>query len=178
MQFLRVNNIKVSCKIEGDNIRNHLKEFSKSSKLVTLVKNNFFVLRQRYVYVIFFAGHVNITKLKSKKDVRRAQKILLLSVGSSLSITTPEIDNISASGVAKSGPINLFTLAKYLNERNYKFRFNPHRFPGLNLRIKTATFVIFTSGKFVLVGTKSKKELVDSIASFCGLVKANSTLKR
>jgi len=57
--------------------------------------------------------------------------------------------------------VNLNKLALNLDHTEYE----PENFPGLIYRIikPSATFLIFSSGKFVCMGCKNKEEIEDSI---------------
>ena len=70
------------------------------------------------------------------------------------------VQNIVASGGLGLG-LNLNKLAMKLRNVEYE----PEQFPGLVYRVKEpdASFLLFTNGKFVCTGIKTKQELDDVI---------------
>lgn len=162
-----VNNIKASCKIISATVSRDLRELASKSSLVTKTRGNFFVLRKDFVFIIFYTGHVNCTKLKLVTDIEKARTYLESLIDKSV-VTTPKIDNITTSGAShpSSGGVNLFKLCQYLKDRGISYRFKPHRFPGLNFKIGGATIIIFTSGKFIAVGTQSIASAFEHIELF------------
>ena len=170
MSYYSVNNIKVSFQVSSENIQSVLKSVCENSKYVTKKDLNFFVLRKNFVYVAFFTGHINCTKLKSLEDLEQCQKEFKTFFEQSeipnLHFKSPIIDNISASGGAALPRINLQSFARHLVQTEHTFRYNPETFPGLTLRIQPVTFTIFTSGKFIAVGAKRYVDLSISINLF------------
>lgn len=70
-----------------------------------------------------------------------------------------EIKSITATG--KIGfEINLNKLAMELEHTEYE----PEKFSGLIYRLPPATFLIYSSGKFLCVGCRNNKEIENSIA--------------
>lgn len=150
----RVNNIKISFKIE--NFPEYfLRSFARNSSHVSKVDGNFFVLRDKFVFVIFFTGHVNCTKLRTLSEIDEARNLLDGHFLGAFGFSPPEVDNISASGFIGFDSLNLRKFAKFLESEELPYKFNPERFPGLNFRLKGITFVIFSSGKFLAVGSRS-----------------------
>lgn len=84
-----------------------------------------------------------------------------------------KVQNIVASG-ALDLDLNLNTLALELENTEYE----PEQFPGLVYKLKepTATFLLFSNGKLVCTGTKSKSQLTDSMIQLDKNVRA--ALKR
>ena len=82
-----------------------------------------------------------------------------------------EVQNVVASG-SIGMDINLNTLAIKLENTEYE----PEQFPGLvyKLRGTKATFLLFTNGQIVCTGTKSEKEVEESVQL---LVKKLKSLK-
>ena len=166
-----VNNIKVSFKASSSDIKKHLKSICRDSIFVTKRDINFFVLRKQFVYVAFFTGHINCTKLRTLDDsdlcLREFRSFFdESSVKSELVLKPTTIDNISASGSLNIEQLNLLNLAEHLQNENLTFRFNPETFPGLCFRIQPVTFTVFTSGKFIAVGAQKHVDLSISIGLF------------
>lgn len=166
MLSYQVNNIKVSFKITTSGIGKKLSYFARISPHVTKIDGNFFVLRKIYVYIVFYTGHVNCTKIKSVADFQICKNIFseALSVPNT-NLRDLQIDNISSSGDTFR-KLNLLHFGAFLSRTSLKFRYNPQRFPGLSVRLKNASFTIFNSGKFIAVGTKSLSDLAILIDIF------------
>lgn len=166
----RVNNIKVSFKIDGAS-QFFLRQFAQSSPLVSKVDGNFFVLRDRFVFVIFFTGHVNCTKLRTLTEIDEAKQILDDHLLGSWDFSASKVDNISASGFSGVNRLNLRKFGDFLKVQNLNFKYNPERFPGLNFRISGVTFVLFASGNFLAVGSKSLSDLSIIVGVFSKYMK-------
>ncbi len=114
--------------------------------------------------LIFSSGKVVCTGAKSMDKVEESIKKIIQSlkkIGIKITIK-PEISiqNIVASG--KVGmDLNLNTLAMKLPNTEYE----PEQFPGLVYKLDEAkaTFLLFSNGKIVCTGTKSEKEVKDSL---------------
>jgi TATA-box binding protein (TBP) (component of TFIID and TFIIIB) len=208
-------NLKIQCKIREKYIDNFIiyKCFNEEN---IKEHSNFWVFRKRFVYVIFYSGHVNITKLKTFSDIREALNILLLSYNfenkkclyndeNSTCCTCVDelcscfyktfskikIDNMTVNGKfylpVTQNILNLnvlkYTLTKepsfvlyetnkskyFINKVTYDLQF----FPGLFLKIekdiqinqseiitkKWGTIILFSNGKFTLVGLQSSKHV-------------------
>lgn len=158
----RVNNIKISFKLKCPNVEKRLRLFAKTSADISKIDGNFFVLRREFVYVVFFTGHVNCTKLKTPLDFAECRKVLLRALQQKdiieCSLLPLRIDNISSSGDIEKR-VSLVGLCTFLSERSLPFRFNPQKFPGLCWRIEPVSFTVFTSGKFIAVGARSLSDL-------------------
>lgn len=165
-----INNVKISYKLRGcGEINQVLKEFAQREEGITFRDGNFFVFRSAsYVYTIFYNGHVNATGLSSTRDIEDAQRELLSILDQPrLKALGGKVDNITSSGsLPGQSRVNLIDLARRLKTLNIKFRFNPHKFPGLSLKLERATFIVFTSGKFVQVGSRSVNEIRRSTRKF------------
>lgn len=175
-----VNNIKVSYKLISSRLTQQLEELAADGNRESTSKRwgNFFVFRKHnFVYVIFYKGHVNGTKLKSISEIETSKKILMQSIVGHCQVSNVKIDNITASGsvfsVEERGvkKVNLFRLCDFLKKEKIKHRYNPHRFPGLNFRLLNVTFLLFNSGKFIVIGSKSFENLpliIDEFSKYMG----------
>jgi TATA-box binding protein (TBP) (component of TFIID and TFIIIB) len=127
-----------------------------------VVKSDYF----KYVFTIFFCGHINITGVKKKNDIFWALSTTLRLVGESfgewLDLNRQyKIDNITFSGQCND-EFQLVKLYEKLKSTcsELKIRFNPDKFAGMTLRhpIKRGAVILFESGKFSIVGVRSKKQ--------------------
>src|SRR3989338_8953687 len=110
--------------------------------------------------LIFSSGKVVCTGARSMEKVNESIKKIIKSlekIGIKIKIK-PEINiqNIVASG-SVGMDLNLNNLAMKLDNTEYE----PEQFPGLvyKLHAAKATFLLFSNGKVVCTGTKSREEV-------------------
>ena len=159
METLIVRNIKISLLLEPTNfIQKNIQIFA-FNKNVTKKKHSFFVVRNEFVYTIFYSGYINITGLKCNEDIKTSiMNILKLLKISSENIYKIKIDNIVASNLFNE-KIEIRKYILFLREKKYKIRYNPHRFPGATLKLIKGSILFFVSGKFILLGFKNITDL-------------------
>lgn len=115
--------------------------------------------------LLFTTGRVVCTGAKTMKEVKESiHKIMKLLERVKVKITIePEIhvQNMVASG-ALGFSLNLNDLVMKLKNVEYE----PEQFPGLVYKIKDpkASFLLFSNGKIVCTGVKSRKEADDAVA--------------
>ena len=115
--------------------------------------------------LLFTTGRVVCTGAKTMKEVKESiHKIIKLLERVKVKITIePEIkvQNMVASG-ALGFALNLNDLVMKLRNVEYE----PEQFPGLVYKIKDpkASFLLFSNGKIVCTGVKSKKEADEAVA--------------
>lgn len=115
--------------------------------------------------LLFTTGRVVCTGAKTMKEVKEAiHKIMKLLERVKVKIDIePEIhvQNMVASG-ALGFALNLNDLVMKLRNVEYE----PEQFPGLVYKIKEpkASFLLFSNGKIVCTGVKSRKEADDAVA--------------
>jgi len=115
--------------------------------------------------LLFTTGRVVCTGAKTMKEVKEAiHKIMKLLERVKVKVTIePEIhvQNMVASG-ALGFALNLNDLVMKLRNVEYE----PEQFPGLVYKIKEpkASFLLFSNGKIVCTGVKSKKEADEAVA--------------
>ena len=114
--------------------------------------------------LVFSSGNLVCTGTKSVSQVKDVvQQVIkqLKKIGVNVKIQPKiKVQNIVASG-AMDLDLNLNTLALELENTEYE----PEQFPGLVYKLEdpTATFLLFSNGKLVCTGTKSKSQLTDSM---------------
>ena len=174
MPSYRVNNIKISFKLNVPDSRTFLRYIAVTSPYVTKIEGNFFVLRSTFVYVIFYTGHVNCTKLTELSDIEKCQSLLkrLIQEDSYPSdehhqceTSSAIVDNICSSGTVDQR-VKLVRFTDYLKLKEVGFRYNPQTFPGLSVKINNVSFTLFNSGKFIAVGAKSYVDLAIHVDIF------------
>jgi transcription initiation factor TFIID TATA-box-binding protein len=114
--------------------------------------------------LLFSSGKIICTGTKSLSEARKAIDVIvekLEAIGLKVK-GEPEIDvqNMVASGDV-GGRLNL-------NEIMIKFEnteYDPEQFPGLVYKLPSShiTFLLFGTGKIVITGAKSEKEIVESV---------------
>ena len=154
-----VNNIKISLTFEGEFRESVLRQYAKTSPFVTKKCGNFFVVREKFVFIIFYKGHVNCTKLKDMDDITQVRAFLKTQLPTLELKACSIIDNITASGRIRGTELNLFRFSTYLSQDGRPHHYNPTCFPGLSTRIGRVTFILFRSGKYIAIGAKSLQQL-------------------
>lgn len=157
MKFF-ITNFKISFKCPLLPLDNVL-QIAKENQIDTKEYNNFIVFTNVYQFIIFKAkndsNHVNVTKLSSRKKISQAVELfekIFLCKTFSLSI-----DNIIAV-CQISSYLNLSSISKK-NKKNLRIKYNSEKFPGLFIKFKEGTTILFHSGKVVIVGCKTEARI-------------------
>ena len=148
----RISNVKVSLKTSPISLNSVFSECTKNCK-------NFIVLKKKYTYVIFktnkeSVNHVNIKKIPSLDKV--FDLIEYLRNFFDFKVIKLSIDNIIAS-LKLSHCIDLVSICEKKLFQSMKY--NNEKFPGLFVKFKEGTAILFHSGKVVLVGCKNEENL-------------------
>ena len=151
-----IANVKVSVKTSAISLDIVIKD-AEFNNLYCKNYKNFIVLKNNYTYIIFKQNknnenHINITKIPSLELVDNA--ILLIKSIATCNILSYKIDNIIASTVFNRN-IDLQLISKSTKGVKY----NNEKFPGLFLKSKCGTAILFYSGKIVIVGSKTKEDI-------------------
>ena len=158
----KITNIKVSIKIKSvclDTVQNILE----SSNIKNNNYGNFIVVKNKYTFIIFKQGkqnnnHINITNIKSFEDISDAIKLLQqILVDTIVEEKTLKIDNITAS-IDILKPVDLISTSKIF-ERFSKVSYNTEKFPGLFAKYLIGTLIVFHTGKCIVIGAKTKKDI-------------------
>jgi len=114
--------------------------------------------------LLFSSGKIICTGTKSLREARTAIEAIVKKLGAiGIKVkgdTEIEVQNMVASGDV-GGKLNL-------NEIIFKFEnteYDPEQFPGLVYKLPNShiTFLLFGTGKIVITGAKSEKEIVESV---------------
>ena len=146
-----IHNVKASVKLKGE---------LKVLNSYTYKDKNFFVIRQKYTYIIFKkkggSQHVNITKIPCIAEISQSVQELkgLLAWGE---LTVPVIDNLTAT-LNLGFTCNLSHLYGFMKD-HYKVRYSAQKFPSLFWKLACGTALVFATGKVILVGHKTLHEL-------------------
>jgi transcription initiation factor TFIID TATA-box-binding protein len=114
--------------------------------------------------LLFSSGKIICTGTKSMREARKAIEAIVKKLEAiGLKVTGKpdmEVQNMVASG-SVGGKLNL-------NEIVFKFEnteYEPEQFPGLVYKLPDShiTFLLFGTGKIVVTGAKSEKEIIESV---------------
>jgi len=128
--------------------------------------------------LLFSSGKIICTGTKSMHEARKAIEAIVKKLEAiGLKVTgTPdmEVQNMVASG-SVGGKLNL-------NEIVFKFEnteYEPEQFPGLVYKLPDShiTFLLFGTGKIVVTGAKSEKEIIESVYILRDQLKKGGELK-
>ena len=100
--------------------------------------------------------HVNITRIISLLEIERA--IHLLQNLIDCQVFGKKIDNIIAtSGLNRQ--INLEKIFFESENSDFRLKYNREKFPGIFLKSKFGTLILFHSGKIVILGCKKESDI-------------------
>lgn len=130
-----------------------------NSKLVC----NFLRIRDKYVYMIYPGGHVNVTGVRSFQLVDDAVQKLEHLIPFNTTVINTTIDNISATARTPN-KINLYKLSR-IEIPCSRTTYNTQKFPGLFLRcVKKCTLIIFATGSIVIIGGKNVEVMQETLS--------------
>lgn len=175
-KLLSISNVKISVKVKSKTkaIRRFKERFG-----YTKESPSFFVCRIcKLVFIVYYSGHINVTGIRSHDEINQVLNFLLAVPGIKR-IESYQIDNITSSGqlskrVFKSQGV---PFAQYLhNDFFVKYfdavKYTPQHFPGAFLRIEAlGTVVLFSSGKFNIVGCSTPEGILLILYSFIKCVR-------
>jgi TATA-box binding protein (TBP) (component of TFIID and TFIIIB) len=159
----KITNVKISVKSAPvclDTVIIKLKE----KNICHQIFSNYVVIQETYTYVIFKQNkkgtddrnHINITKISSLDKIEHAKKLLQKFIHVPFYYTTT-IDNITVSMNLNKCviPDEIINSFKDL----CKITFNQETFPGVFLKFKYGTAIVFHTGKCVMIGCKSEESI-------------------
>lgn len=167
MEYL-VTNFKISFKcplLFLDNVST----ITHQQNLDTKVFNNFIVFKKKFNFIIFKAkrtlNHINVTKLSTREDILESVQVFEQLFSCQISNLT--IDNIIA--VSKFPEfLNLSKISQHTFEG--KIKYNSEKFPGLFIKFKEGTVILFHSGKVVVVGCKTESNIECLLKRICAYI--------
>ena len=171
-----INNIKASFKldtpVEFEFVKSRCAELPQVLRIECYQRQaNILTIRfNQRTFILFkrstnLTQHCNITRCRSEEDIHSGIQDLLFLIGQPPKIIEFVIDNYSCSADLKC-EIPLESI--YLEQPSGYFRFNPERFPALEIRcpdfIGSATkrslcCLLYRSGKCVIVGGRNLSEI-------------------
>lgn len=172
-----VSNVKISCKAQLLNTDNisfnrdiHIKQY-----------NNFNVIKNKYAFIIFTKSkirqkfHINITKIPSFDHIPKAIEELKNIIESPFSVEEIKIENITCLHILNK-EINLIEIFRNILSSEFSkdiihMRYNPEKFPGMFIKLRKCTILLFSSGKMVVIGATNKEEAKNGIFLIVNMVK-------
>ncbi len=151
----KISNIKLSCKLQEISLHT-VENICKTYNINTKQYNNFIVIKTFYTFIIFKKGnkttnHLNITKIPNLSEIFFA--LIYIQNLLETKILTYVIDNITATYQIKN--VNFDETLNNLKNSTCNIQYNNDVFPGIFIKLKTGTGILFHSGKIVLIGCKS-----------------------
>ena len=130
---------------------------------------NFFLTKvSGFSFVIFNKrGFVNISGVKNFNTLHHLRKVLQETFNTPVKIENIIIDNITASG--KLCWSNRYKFQNLTKLNDISLSLNPQSFPAAIIRPKRHTYIkkigtiiLFSNGKYIIVGCKSEENLIET----------------
>lgn len=118
----------------------------------------------KFSALLFSSGKIICTGTKSLREAKAAIDAIVKKLNSiGLKVTGKpdvEVQNMVASG-AVGGKLNLNEIVMKFENTEYE----PEQFPGLVYKLANShiTFLLFGTGKIVVTGAKSEREIIESV---------------
>ena len=157
------------CPFQGaTSLKKICKMFPHTSKLV----NNFLVLKEQWVYIIFSSGFVNITKIKNTTDDLAAMQVHLSSIAPESALVGLRLENLTGSFrlLEPAGFFNRLMRLNCLNKsifrreqverrrRRLGIQYDFTTFPEIKIFTDVGVALVFSNGKTNIVGCKNKSD--------------------
>ena len=144
-------------------------------------QNNFRVIRiDKIVYAVFSSGHVNVTGVQDFDRVCDAihNFNVKYKIHADKCSTAYSVDNSTSTayyfeeGSNKRINISTFKKTYTINREKVTISHRPHYFPGVILRrAGKCTAILFSSGRFIIIGAKSIEEINEAYDLVCAIIK-------
>ena len=167
---MKITNFKVGSRIVYPNDVTSKRLYTLSQRLSLKFINNFLVYRNKYTFVIFAGGYVNITGICDLNEAKRqVPTILSLIFGTELVLKPLIVQNISAT-CRLTTQVNLLNCkiasadckyfpesSRYLKKLGIESEIST--FPAVKLFTDVGTALIFASGKCNIVGCNQEQHI-------------------
>lgn len=156
--MMEIRNVKISLKSSAISLNNASKCLENINIKYKLY-SNFISFKKQLTFVLFktsadTTNHINVSKIKTQEDIDFACNSVRSIFG--VSILAVKVDNIvSTTNLKKS--LNLSDIVT--SNRFGVVKYNPEQFPGLFLTLERGSAILFHSGKVVIVGCKTNKDV-------------------
>ena len=160
---IQITNIKISCAL-NQSFKKDFNSFNKKRYHISRRSSSFFVIRcikQSFVLIIFYKGHINITGIRDWQDIGRAYTIVhYFAQRIQAKVLYRKIDNISASFFFNNSvklKLLLPSFCQFIRDGSYfkTVNLNLDKFAGACLRSDKGTVVLFSTYSCYTVGAKS-----------------------
>jgi len=152
---LKINNITASAKLETlPNLDIIYKEFGVICKYnpTNFPGLSMRIKKPKCTVLIFKSGKIVLTGLKHQFEAKTAIRLLSLILGDIKDLTFCNFVGSFDQGYR-------LYLPKIYNSQKDKSVYETEIFPALQIQMKECTALVYTSGKFILTGCKSKLSL-------------------
>ena len=150
MQNLKIQNIKLSCKINNPTTLDYVKKVCSEKKIRVKDCHSFLIIYGKFVTLLFKASkvfasqHANVTKIR-ENQIDEAKKELSSLVDCEVDEIDHKIDTLTITGDLES-KINLCSFVLY-NSNLSGLKYDPQIFPAVFAKINNINTIIFSSGK-------------------------------
>ncbi|MBS3074303.1 TATA-box-binding protein [Candidatus Pacearchaeota archaeon] len=123
--------------------------------------------------LVFSSGNLVCTGTKSIQQVREVIESVIRQLRK-INVRITERPKINVQNIVASGSIDLMLNLNLLALELENTEYEPEQFPGLVYKLTepTATFLLFSNGKLVCTGTKTRQQLAESMIQLIKNVKA------
>lgn len=161
LEKCKINNIKYSFKVDPKAL--------KSTCVCNVIRKkkhlNFCIYKNKYTYVVFLSGHINVCKIRNFEEVKSSYNNFLEHMNISENSVTKhyKVENVCCNGIIIKVPnFTLRRLYHFLTSNSVKnqyYRYNAEIFPALYISTNNVKgkILIFSSGKFIIVGSNNYK---------------------
>jgi len=145
--------------------------------------SNFVVLRLLHFVITSFykAKSVNVTGVRNFDDLEKARQAFNDFIKPKIKVEKEDVivDCSTSSGrTNQKVHIDLPKIQADIDGEKIGVSYNPHYFPGAVIRRKKkGTVILFRTGSYIILGSKSAEEVHDSFRSICKLIKRVCTVK-
>ena len=114
--------------------------------------------------LVFSSGNLVCTGTKSVAQVKKVIDVVIKQLRK-INVKITIKPKVTVQNIVASGSINLKLNLNFLALEMENTEYEPEQFPGLVYKISeyNATFLLFSNGKLVCTGTKSKQQLESSM---------------
>ena len=134
--------------------------------------------REGYTFLLFKNGKAVLAGVKSQDGLMLAIEKFKEEAKEKLNITIKDVD-VEIQNLVLSLDLHVeINLESFVHEI-YDSYYSPELFPGLTFKIydPSATFLVFSSGKCVLVGLKRLEDVDRAIGKLCETINGSSAIR-
>ncbi len=123
--------------------------------------------------LVFSSGNLVCTGTKSIQQVKEVIASVIRQLRK-INVRITERPRVNVQNIVASGSIDLMLNLNLLALELENTEYEPEQFPGLVYKLTepTATFLLFSNGKLVCTGTKTRQQLDESMTQLIKNVKA------